>query len=112
MDATLKTIESIKTTKQALELLSSYIPLNPIINKAIDLAIDSHKDQYRKSGEPYVVHPILVACIVAKVTEDEAMVVSALLHDVVEDTPITIEEIQRDFGDDVSLLVDGMTKIV
>ncbi|HIE35224.1 MAG TPA: bifunctional (p)ppGpp synthetase/guanosine-3',5'-bis(diphosphate) 3'-pyrophosphohydrolase, partial [Campylobacterales bacterium] len=79
---------------------------------ALNFAIESHKNQFRKSGEPYVVHPILVAAIVGYISQDKTMVITALLHDVIEDTPITIEEIKDRFGKDVANLVEGVTKIV
>ena len=82
------------------------------ILEALEFAKEAHEGQYRKSGEPYVIHPILVAALVAYVSNDETMVIAALLHDVVEDTPYTIEDIQQRFGDDVAHLVEGLTKIV
>jgi len=70
------------------------------------------KDQTRQSGEPYIVHPILVAAITAKISTDEMMVQAALLHDVVEDTSFTIEVLEREFGFDVAHLVEGSAVIV
>ena len=81
------------------------------IEDALSYSLDAHKKQFRKSGEPYIIHPILVASIVASITDDEAMTIAALLHDVVEDTPTTIEDITKMFGDDVAHLVEGLTKI-
>lgn len=72
----------------------------------------AHEGQQRKSGEPYIVHPIIVAAITAAFSNDETMVQAALLHDVVEDTPYEIEDILAQFGDDVAHLVEGLTKIV
>jgi len=80
------------------------------IDKAYHFALKAHEGQYRKSGEEYVIHPILVATIVAKLSMDEDMVVAALLHDVVEDTPYTLEDI-KPYGDEVTLMVEGLTKI-
>ena len=82
------------------------------ILQALEFAKEAHKNQFRKSGEPYVIHPILVAALVAYVSNDEIMVIAALLHDVVEDTPYTIEDIRQYFGEDVAHLVEGLTKIV
>ncbi|MRJ02993.1 MAG: bifunctional (p)ppGpp synthetase/guanosine-3',5'-bis(diphosphate) 3'-pyrophosphohydrolase [Epsilonproteobacteria bacterium] len=82
------------------------------ILEALEFAKEAHKGQFRKSGEPYVVHPILVATLVAYIAKDETMVIAALLHDVVEDTDFGIEEIRERFGDDVAHLVGGLTKIV
>lgn len=80
------------------------------IEKAYEFAMLAHAGQSRKSGEDYVVHPILVAAIVAKLSMDEDMVVVALLHDVVEDTPYTLADI-KPYGDEVTLMVEGLTKI-
>jgi len=104
-------IKKINTIEGAIESLELAMPLNDIIRKALEFCIDAHKDQYRKSGEPYIVHPILVASITAHFSHDEAMVLSALLHDVVEDTDYTHSDIQNMFGDDVAHIVDGLTKI-
>ncbi|MBI3874270.1 MAG: bifunctional (p)ppGpp synthetase/guanosine-3',5'-bis(diphosphate) 3'-pyrophosphohydrolase [Arcobacter sp.] len=82
-----------------------------LIEKAVLFCIEAHKNQYRKSGEPYVVHPLLVAAITAYYSSDESMVLAALLHDVVEDTSYTLDEIQDLFGIDVANIVDGLTKI-
>ena len=83
---------------------------SPKIEKAYNFAKQAHEGQYRKSGEEYVVHPILVAAIVAKLSMDEDMAVAALLHDVVEDTPFTLEDI-KPYGQEVTLMVEGLTKI-
>lgn len=91
-------------------LYKHIIPSNAIQN-ALAFAEQAHHNQFRKSGEPYIIHPVLVASIVANITGDEAMVIAALLHDVIEDTHITIEEVARDYGDDVAHLVEGLTKI-
>lgn len=91
--------------------LFSQISQTKKLEKALQYSKEAHKDQTRKSGEPYVIHPILVASIVASVTNDEAMAISALLHDVVEDTAVTVEEIELEFGRDVAHLVNGLTKI-
>ena len=83
-----------------------------LIRKAFDVAVDAHKEQRRKSGEPYIYHPIAVAKIVAyNIGLDAISIAAALLHDVVEDTPITIEEIAQNFGDVIAKIVKGLTKI-
>ena len=69
------------------------------------------KDQLRKSGEPYIVHPLSVAIILAQLELDKETIVAGILHDVVEDTVMTIEEMTSEFGDEVALLVDGVTKL-
>ena len=113
MDVFLDKAKNIHTIEEAKALLWSEItsPL-PITQKALELALTAHDGQTRKSGEPYIVHPILVAAITAKISNDETMVQAALLHDVVEDTSFTIEELKEIFGDDVAHLVEGLTKIV
>jgi GTP diphosphokinase / guanosine-3',5'-bis(diphosphate) 3'-diphosphatase len=83
-----------------------------LIRKAFDVAMDAHKDQRRKSGEAYFFHPIAVAKIVAsEIGLGATAIAAALLHDVVEDTPITIEDIEKMFGPKVAQLVEGLTKI-
>ncbi|MDD3775132.1 MAG: RelA/SpoT family protein [Sulfurovaceae bacterium] len=113
MDIFLKNIKGCRDTKAAKELLFGQLPnYSPSTVKALDVAIKAHADQKRKSGEPYIVHPILVAAITAFVSGDEIMVQAALLHDVVEDTDLDIENIAKEFSDDVAHLVEGLTKIV
>tara|TARA_X000000368_G_scaffold164024_1_gene129325 strand:+ start:21671 stop:23863 length:2193 start_codon:yes stop_codon:yes gene_type:complete len=94
----------------------SYQTLNEndkdLIRKALDIAIDAHKNQYRKSGEPYIFHPISVARIVAeKIGLDANSIASALLHDVVEDSEYNIEKIKSLFGKKIAMIVEGLTKI-
>ncbi|MDX9966312.1 bifunctional (p)ppGpp synthetase/guanosine-3',5'-bis(diphosphate) 3'-pyrophosphohydrolase [Sulfuricurvum sp. IAE1] len=107
----IETITRINDVEAAVEHLYSLIPPTKRISTALEYAREAHKNQCRKSGEPYIVHPVLVASIVAAITGDEAMVVAALLHDVVEDTHITSEDVERDYGEDVANLVEGLTKI-
>jgi len=108
----LEDLKSINTTEGAKKLLQDHFPLNDKINKALEFSIEAHKEQFRKSGEPYIVHPILVSAITAYFSNDESMVIAALLHDVVEDTDITLETISDEFGKDVAHIVDGLTKII
>ncbi len=82
-----------------------------LIEKAYRIAYDAHKTQVRKSGEPYIIHPLCVAIILADLEMDKETIASGLLHDVVEDTIMTDEEIKAEFGSDVALLVDGVTKL-
>ena len=82
-----------------------------MIKKAYELAQEAHGDQCRKSGEPYIVHPLWVAIILADLEMDKETIAAGILHDVVEDTQISEDEIRKDFGDDVALLVDGVTKL-
>lgn len=81
------------------------------ITKAYELAKEAHKDQKRKSGEPYLIHPVCVAIILAQIDMDKETIVGGLLHDVVEDTKYTVEEIADIFGEEIALLVDGVTKL-
>lgn len=81
------------------------------IKRAIQIAIKSHGSQFRKSGEPYYYHPIAVAIITAEIRLDCSSIITALLHDTVEDTDLTLLDIQQEFGDEVSKLVDGVTKL-
>ena len=82
-----------------------------MIEKAYKLAVKAHGDQRRKSGEPYIIHPLCVAIILADLELDKETIVAGLLHDVVEDTVMTTEEITKEFGAEVALLVDGVTKL-
>ena len=82
-----------------------------IIGRAFDLACQQHAGQLRKSGEPYVIHPIAVAEILASIGMDEQTIVAGLLHDVIEDTDYTSEQMIAEFGAEVELLVDGVTKL-
>ena len=109
--------ENKEIAKQYKELLRiSYQTLSSedkkLIRSAFDVAVDAHKDQRRKSGEAYIFHPIAVAKIVAsEIGLDAVSIASALLHDVVEDTPYTLDDIERMFGETVARIVDGLTKI-
>ena len=98
------------------ELIASVRKYHPsadisLIEKAYRIAYDAHQGQVRKSGEPYIIHPLCVAIILADLEMDKETIVAGLLHDVVEDTVMTDEEIRKEFGDEVALLVDGVTKL-
>ena len=82
-----------------------------LIMKAYNYAVEHHGDQKRRSGEPYIIHPINVAYILAGVGLDEATICAALLHDVVEDTDVTDEDLRREFGDEIADMVAGVTKL-
>jgi RelA/SpoT family (p)ppGpp synthetase len=113
LDAFLNKAKNIDTLEGASALLWEELPTAlPATTKALELSLEAHKGQIRKSGEPYIVHPILVAAITAKISNDEKMVQAALLHDVVEDTDATIEDLELEFGYDVAHMVEGLTKIV
>lgn len=96
-----------------LERIKKYHPSADLtmIEKAYQIAHDAHKEQVRKSGEPYIIHPLYVAIILAELEMDKETIVAGLLHDVVEDTVMTDEEIKAEFGEEVALLVDGVTKL-
>ncbi|TFG78849.1 MAG: bifunctional (p)ppGpp synthetase/guanosine-3',5'-bis(diphosphate) 3'-pyrophosphohydrolase [Flavobacteriales bacterium] len=110
-------MENKEIAKQYKELLRiSYQTLSvddkKLIRSAFEVALDAHKDQRRKSGEAYIFHPIAVAKIVAsEIGLDAESIASALLHDVVEDTAYTLDDIERMFGETVARIVDGLTKI-
>ena len=99
--------------EELLKCIRKYHPSDDLsqIEKAYHMAYEAHKDQRRKSGEPYIIHPICVAIILAELELDKESIIAGLLHDVVEDTPITSEEVCREFGQEVSELVDGVTKL-
>lgn len=85
--------------------------LTPILRRAYSLARSAHEGQCRKSGEPYITHPLGVAHIVADMQLDLPSLLTALLHDTVEDTDVTLEDIRSEFGEEVAQLVDGVTKV-
>jgi len=96
-----------------IECVKKYHPSDDItlIEKAYQIAHEAHKDQVRKSGEPYIIHPICVGIILAELEMDKETIAAGLLHDVVEDTIMTDAEIKEEFGSDVALLVNGVTKL-
>ena len=82
-----------------------------MVEKAYRIAKNAHKDQVRKSGEPYIIHPLWVGIILADLEMDKETIVAGMLHDAVEDTAMTLDDITREFGEEVALLVDGVTKL-
>ena len=111
MNKTLDSLKHIKDVESAKECLFQLCGKNKGIKEALLFAKKAHQEQYRKSGEPYIIHPILVAVIVKLIGGDDEMVISALLHDTVEDTDVTIEDIENKFGKNIKSIVDGLTKI-
>lgn len=117
-------MQSIDPEKEKQDILKAYKKLLrstkrheargdlKLIRKAFDVALDAHKDMRRKSGEPYIYHPIAVAEIVtSEIGLGAKSIVCALLHDTVEDTDLTIEDMRRMFGDKVAQIIDGLTKL-
>mgnify|MGYP001117213927 FL=1 len=116
-DAAVKSMHDF-TSPEVLyqELIASVRKYHPstditMIQKAYEVASEAHKDQKRKSGEPYIIHPLCVAIILADLELDKETIVAGLLHDAVEDTWMTYEEVEKEFGSEVALLVDGVTKL-
>lgn len=99
--------------KKLIECIRRYHPSTDtsMIDKAYKIANDAHKDQKRKSGEPYIIHPLSVAIILAELELDKETIIAGILHDVVEDTVMTSEDVTKEFGAEVALLVDGVTKL-
>ncbi len=99
--------------QKLIEMIRRYHPSDDItlIEKAYRIADQAHEGQLRKSGEPYIIHPICVCIILAELELDKETIVAGMLHDVVEDTIMTDEEVAAEFGDEVALLVDGVTKL-
>ncbi|HIS27129.1 MAG TPA: bifunctional (p)ppGpp synthetase/guanosine-3',5'-bis(diphosphate) 3'-pyrophosphohydrolase [Candidatus Pullilachnospira intestinigallinarum] len=98
---------------ELIRSIRKYHPSTDIsmVEKAYRIASKAHEGQVRKSGEPYIIHPLCVAIILADLELDKETIVAGILHDVVEDTVMTQEELAREFGDEVALLVDGVTKL-
>ncbi len=99
--------------QELVERMKKYHPTRDftMVEKAYRLAADAHKDQKRKSGEPYIIHPLKVAYILAELELDMESIIAGLLHDTIEDTVYTYEDISNLFGEEVALLVDGVTKL-
>jgi guanosine-3',5'-bis(diphosphate) 3'-pyrophosphohydrolase len=105
--------EKVLTAQDVIEKVKRYLSEEDVgfVERAYQFAEHSHRDQYRKSGEPYITHPIQVAGILADLEMDPPTVASGFLHDVVEDTDVTIEEMEKAFNKEVAMLVDGVTKL-
>ena len=117
VEANVKCMKDFTSPEQLYEELirsiRKYHPSTDIsmIKKAYQTASKAHEGQKRKSGEPYIIHPLCVAIILADLELDKETIVAGLLHDVVEDTVMTTEDLTREFGSEVALLVDGVTKL-
>ncbi|WP_368652178.1 bifunctional (p)ppGpp synthetase/guanosine-3',5'-bis(diphosphate) 3'-pyrophosphohydrolase [Ornithinibacillus sp. 4-3] len=105
--------DAILTIEDILEMASKYLNEEDVafIRKSYEFAAEAHKDQFRKSGEAYIVHPVQVAGILTELEMDPETIASGLLHDVVEDTDISLDEIEETFNHEVAMLVDGVTKL-
>ena len=116
-DAAVKTMHDFTSPEMLYkELINSVLKYHPstdisMIEKAYKVASEAHEGQKRKSGEPYIIHPLCVAIILADLELDKETIVAGLLHDAVEDTWMTYEEVEKEFGSEVALLVDGVTKL-
>ncbi len=99
--------------KKLIETIRRYRPTTDLsqIEKAYRIADKAHEGQKRKSGEPYIIHPLCVAIILAELELDKETIIAGILHDVVEDTVMTSEQIAEEFSDEIALLVDGVTKL-
>lgn len=106
-------MEMCKMLDDLLQKIESYNPDvdKELITRAYDLAEKMHEGQFRSSGEPYFIHPVAVANILADLNMDDETIVAGLLHDVIEDTEVTDEELTEIFGEEITLLVEGVTKL-
>jgi len=105
--------EQVLTAEQVIDNTKRYLNEEDVafVQKAYDFAKEAHKEQYRKSGEPYIIHPIQVAGILVDLDMDPATIAAGFLHDVVEDTEITLKDLEKAFNEEVAMLVDGVTKL-
>lgn len=111
MNNFLREVQSINTIDNAINKLKTRINVSDKLYEIIEFIIEAHEGQFRKSGEPYAVHPILVATITSSFSQDEDVIATALLHDVVEDTPFTLEYVEDRWGKNVANMVKGLTKV-
>src|SRR5574342_593180 len=105
--------DQVMTAEQVIDCTKSYLNDEHVklVKKAYEFARQAHHDQFRKSGEPYIIHPIQVAGIPADLEMDPATVAAGFLHDVVEDTNVSLKDIKEAFNEEVAMLVDGVTKL-
>lgn len=105
--------EKVLSEEEVIKMVSNYMSPDHVafVQKACDYATNAHKEQFRQSGEPYIIHPIQVAGILAELNMDPHTVATGFLHDVVEDTDVTLKDLEEEFGSDVAMLVDGVTKL-
>lgn len=115
-DVALQNMQIVDIDKNYEELISSIKSYNPeanenLIHKAYLIAKKYHANQFRKSGEPFIMHPLEVAKILARIELDQASIIAAILHDLVEDTEFTIEKVKEEFGDEITNIINGVTKL-
>ena len=105
--------EQVLTAEQVIEKAKRYLIDKDIefIQEAYNFAKEAHREQYRKSGEPYIIHPIQVAGILVDLDMDPSTIAAGFLHDVVEDTDVSLQDIGETFNKEVAMLVDGVTKL-
>ena len=105
--------DQVLTAEQVIERTSGYLNDEEVkfIERAYEFAKHAHRLQFRKSGEPYIIHPIQVAGILADLEMDPSTVAAGFLHDVVEDTEATLQDLKEVFNEEVAMLVDGVTKL-
>ncbi len=105
--------EQTWTAQGVIDAVSAYMNKDhvAIVKRAYKFAAVAHKDQVRQSGEPYIMHPIQVAGILANLKMDPTTIASGFLHDIVEDTGVTLDDVRELFGDDIAMIVDGVTKL-
>ncbi|ETI66964.1 RelA/SpoT family protein [Neobacillus vireti] len=105
--------DQVLTADQVIDKTKTYLNEEHVdlVKKAYEFAKHAHREQYRKSGEPYIIHPIQVAGILADLEMDPATVAAGFLHDVVEDTTVSLKDLEEAFNDEVAMLVDGVTKL-
>ncbi len=111
LDKLIEEVRECRDLEGAKAILFRVFAPNSRLKKGVEFCINAHAQQARKSGEPYAVHPLLVAALVGYLSSNEAMILAALLHDVIEDTPHDENELRAEFGGEVTKLVQGLTKI-
>ncbi|WP_075982415.1 RelA/SpoT family protein [Bacillus massilinigeriensis] len=105
--------DQVLTAEQVIDRTKQYLNDENVelVKRAYEFAKYAHRDQFRKSGEPYIIHPVQVAGILADLEMDPSTVAAGFLHDVVEDTPVTLDDLRKTFNDEIAMLVDGVTKL-